>query len=193
MLSNGGSGTQVPQDTIVHRSWQIVPESGGVNARVEVQWNGAEQGTRFSQSSAYLSKSTAGAAYQTLPGTALSASGGDPATIYATGVSSFSYFAVGSFPITLDFEEDVREEIASEGRLQLSPNPFAHFPQLINSDEAWESELSMEVFDYQGKRLFSAFGEIEALNVVLKRMAALPGGCTSCRCRMARMRGCGSW
>lgn len=176
VLSNGATGAQVPQDTIVHRSWEISPETGGVNARVEVQWNGIEQGARFSQSSAYLSKSTSGGTYQILAGTAINASGGDPATIYATGVTSFSYFAVGSAPITLDYQDEIEEELAEESALRLSPNPFSDFPRFINSEEAWSGTLSMEVFDSNGKRILSTEGELAFLNAQLKDMTDLPKG-----------------
>lgn len=177
VLSNGGSGTQVSQDTIVHRSWEIFPESGGVNARVEVQWNGSEQGVRFDQSSAFISKSSSGGTYVQMAGTALSASGGDPATIFATGVTSFSHFAVGSFPVTLPLiEEELEEELEAVTGLSIAPNPFQYSPTLTSLDPSWEENLELSVFSLEGKNIIRKRGDIITLNEALSTMENTPQG-----------------
>ncbi|MFK7969616.1 MAG: alpha-amylase family glycosyl hydrolase [Bacteroidia bacterium] len=173
----GGSGAAVVRDTVVRRSWEISPETGGVNTRVEVQWRGVDQGLSFDQSSAFLAKSSGGSAYVKMPTSAPNSSGGDPATIYATGVTSFSYFAVGSEPITLPLvEEPVGEEIAAETGLVIAPNPFERMPQLRSSEAVWTDHIRLAVFSVQGKKLLQSEGALHDINNTLARMKNLPAG-----------------
>ncbi len=81
---------------VVDKTWHISEgASGGSNTAITLQWNGTDEQS-FDNSSCVISHFTAGAWVPEM--TATSASGSDPYTLTATGISSFSPFGVGDNP-----------------------------------------------------------------------------------------------
>jgi hypothetical protein len=81
--------------SVVHREWNITDLTGGaVSADITFQWNAADEDPTFDRNLCYVSHFSGGAWHGvTTPG---AASGSDPYKRTATGVSSFSPFALGS-------------------------------------------------------------------------------------------------
>ena len=90
------SFTNPPGNTsVVKREWNLMDLTGGaVNADVTFQWNGSDEDPTFNRSICNVGHYSGGA-WHPLSGPG-AAAGSDPYTRSATGVTSFSPFAVGS-------------------------------------------------------------------------------------------------
>ncbi|RYY20210.1 MAG: DUF1939 domain-containing protein, partial [Cytophagaceae bacterium] len=96
LLENGTSGGPYASAShFVNRSWEITPLGAGAVVDATLQWNVVDENPVFQRNSAqvYHNDNTSGG-WAALPSTA--ATGTSPYQVTATGLSSFSTFAVGS-------------------------------------------------------------------------------------------------
>jgi len=103
---HGTSGAPYAQASrFVSSSWEITPLATGTVVDMTLQWNALAENTDFqrSKASVYHNDNSASGTWMALPSGPVS--GSNPYQLTATGVSSFSTFAVGSaaspLPVTL--------------------------------------------------------------------------------------------
>ncbi|QKG54564.1 alpha-amylase family glycosyl hydrolase [Hymenobacter sp. BRD67] len=105
LLDHGTSGAPYADAAhFVNSSWEISPLVAGAVLDMTLQWNGANENSSFqrARASVYHNDNSSTGTWTALPGTP--ATGTDPYQLTATGVSSFSTFAIGStapLPVTL--------------------------------------------------------------------------------------------
>ena len=101
---NGTSGSILSNnEDRVKKTWEITPTGIGLNADITFQWNSTQQGSSFSSSNAVIKKNIGGVGQAWNGVTSGSVSGSGPFNITATGVATFSKFAVsGDAPLPVE-------------------------------------------------------------------------------------------
>ncbi|GAA4494734.1 hypothetical protein GCM10023172_05380 [Hymenobacter ginsengisoli] len=97
LLEHGTSGAPYANASrFVSRAWEISPLASGAVVDVTLQWPASAENASFQRASAsvFHNDNTSTGTWTALPGTG--PTGSDPYQVTATGVSSFSTFAVGS-------------------------------------------------------------------------------------------------
>ncbi len=133
-VSDGISNTT---NGAVNATWDIAETTaGGSNVNVTLGWNASQQNGTFSLADAKVGHFVNGAWTEENSG---SVTGSGPYTISATGISSFSPFAVMNFTAlgTVDF---------SKSEHAVYPNPFT---EILNVDVKENAAIS--IFDLSGK------------------------------------------
>ena len=102
VLDNGTSGSPVTTMAKINKTWVITPATAtGANASVTAQWNGGDADVSFTPLSCYMAKNTGGAGqtWQQISTTG-AASGSNPYSATATGITTFSKFTMFSSTAT---------------------------------------------------------------------------------------------
>lgn len=104
VYTNGTSGALLSTDLEIDKTWDVNALGSGYNTTITIQWNSGDEASFFTRGTMYLSINDATGLWGRITGD-ISASGGDPYTASASGITSFSQVGGGSgtslLPITL--------------------------------------------------------------------------------------------
>lgn len=95
VFENGTSGgVIVNNESWVKKTWEITPTGSGLNTNIIFQWNSGDTGSSYNTSNALVKKNIGGAGQSWNDVTSGIVSGSGPYSIIASGITTFSKFAI---------------------------------------------------------------------------------------------------
>lgn len=156
VLENGDSGNPVIDDVLVNRSWIIEAEDpiNGSGFDLTLQWNSAEQGSDFDTGRCWVMEYASN--WLDNPEAMATSLGGNNYNQSLSGLTDFGAFAVKSLKIV-----GVHE--ITTGLLNYFPNPASTEVNVHLPVELQNREVTIELFDQQGRLIQSFRKRVEQL------------------------------